>query len=267
MLPQETGSAGAPAARRRHVAKPQGWPFRALLVTGELSLTLGVVVLLFLGWYLFVNDAVVGSSQEAAARDIVREWAQDDPGDSVVEGELEEREAAVIPVIEAPAEGEEFALLYVPRFGKNYVRSIAEGVDLLTVLNDPSLGIGRYPESSSLGEVGNFAVAGHRTTFGAPFARIGELRVGDRLYVEVEDGWFIYRFRNLEYVMPTTIEVLDAFPHNPESSNSERILTLTSCHPRFSDAERIIAYAVLEQWQPRELGYPEEISHLAEGAV
>jgi sortase A len=87
--------------------------------------------------------------------------------------------------------------MYVPRFGADYVRSIAEGVDLETVLNSRKLGVGRYLESNLLGEPGNFAVAAHRTTWGAPFGNIAELRIGDRIYIEVPEGWYSYKFRNL----------------------------------------------------------------------
>lgn len=244
---------------------PRGrWGYRLLLVGGEVSLTLGLIIGLFMGWYFFVNDAVVGNQQASSAEERVKKWS-----DSAREAEPESREVedsrpVSPPVVELPAEGQEFAVLYVPRFGKDYLRPIAHGVDLETVLNNPTLGVGHYTESSSLGEKGNFAIAGHRTSFGAPFARIGELRLGDRLYIEVEEGWFIYRFRNLEYVKPTTVEVLNAFPHDMEPSAEDHILTLTSCHPRFSNAERIIAYAVLESWHPRAYGHPTELSHLAD---
>jgi len=166
-------------------------------------------------------------------------------------------------VLERAAEGQPIALLYVPRFGDNYVRTIGEGVDLPSVLNSQSLGVGRYPETSQFGEVGNVGIAGHRTTYGASFANIGELRVGDRIYVEVEDGWFEYRFRNLEYVWPTEIDVLAPIPHQPDAEATERLLTMTSCHPRFSEAERIIAYSVFEAWYPRSGGPPAAIADIA----
>ena len=234
------------------------------LIVGEVSLTLGAIVAMFMLWYFLINDAVVGNQQSSFAEETVREWSEPAPKPEPDELKEDPPELVEPPVVALPAEGQQFAVLYVPRFGKDYLRPIAHGVDLETVLNNPTLGVGHYVESSPLGEAGNFAIAGHRTSYGAPFARIAELRLGDRLYVEVEDGWFVYRFRNLEYVKPTTVEVLNAFPHSTDSNSEQHILTLTSCHPRFSNAERIIAYAVLEEWRPRPDGHPPEIAHFAD---
>jgi sortase A len=241
---------------------------RALGVVGEVMLTLGVLSGLFLGWHVVLNDLIQAGTQTEAAREVAQEWTQPAPPEQSEEvAPLASPTDLEPPIIDAPAEGDVFALLYVPRFGENYVRTIAEGVDLATVLNSPTLGIGRYPQSDELGEIGNFAVAGHRTTFGATFANIGELRVGDRLYVEVPSGWYSYQFRNLEYVWPTEVEVLNSFPKMTEEAPGTRVITLTSCHPRFSEAERIIAYGIYEGWYPREGGPPSEISHLMDGAT
>jgi sortase A len=157
--------------------------------------------------------------------------------------------------------------MYVPRFGADYVRSIAEGVDLETVLNSRKLGVGRYLESNLLGEPGNFAVAAHRTTWGAPFGNIAELRIGDRIYIEVPEGWYSYNFRNLEYVWATEVDVLNAFPKMNVDASDFRVITLTSCHPKFSEAERVIAYGVYEGWYPRAGGPPTEIAQIVEGAT
>jgi sortase A len=113
-----------------------------------------------------------------------------------------------------------------------------------------------------LGEVGNFALAGHRTTWGATFGDIGELRIGDRIYVEVPEGWHSYQFRNLEYVWATEVDVLNSFPKMNVQDPNTRVITLTSCHPRFSEAERVIAYGVYEGWFPRDGGPPSEIADL-----
>lgn len=232
----------------------------AIGVAGEISVTLGVVGLLFFAWYLGINDWVQGSAQTAAADSVTQQW--DSQAETFGKAPAESGGSytpAEPPVIDAVAEGQAYAVLHVPRFGEGYSRTIGEGIDLPSVLNNPEFGVGRYPDTALLGELGNFVVAGHRTTYGASFGDIGELRVGDRLYVEVEQGWFSYRFRNLEYVWPTAIEVLAPVPHQPDATPTQRILTLTSCHPRFSEAERIIAYAVFETFYPRAGEPPEEI--------
>ena len=235
--------------------------------TGEILITAGALMGLFLAWHLVWNDAIQGERQNQAATSLANDWKE--PSSNGVD--LEPAEPAVRPsgeeppVTVSPAEGEAFALLYVPRFGNDFVRSIAEGVDLKTVLNSRTLGIGRYLESDQLGEVGNFAIAAHRTTWGATFGDIGELRIGDRIYVEVPEGWHSYQFRNLEYVWATEVDVLNSFPKMNVEEPGTRVITLTSCHPRFSEAERIIAYGVYEGWFPRDGGPPSEIAELVKG--
>jgi sortase A len=234
-------------------------------VTGELLITVGVLTGLFWVWFIFINDVVVGASQNTAGAELSQSF-QDDAADLTfgkAYGSSSGRvDAGDPPVLENMTSGQAFATLYVPRFGENFVRPIAEGVDLPTVLNNSRLGVGRYPETQALGEIGNFAVAAHRTTYGAPFANIGELRAGDRIYIETQEGWYVYRFRNLEYVWPTAMNVLNEVPRFSDIDPTERILTMTSCHPRFSEAERVIAYSVFESWYPRESGPPSEISGL-----
>ena len=235
--------------------------------TGEILITAGALMGLFLAWHLVWNDAIQGERQNQAATSLANDWKE--PSSNGID--LEPAEPAVRPsgeeppVTVSPAEGEAFALLYVPRFGNDFVRSIAEGVDLKTVLNSRTLGIGRYLESDQLGEVGNFAIAAHRTTWGATFGDIGELRIGDRIYVEVPEGWHSYQFRNLEYVWATEVDVLNSFPKMNVEEPGTRVITLTSCHPRFSEAERIIAYGVYEGWFPRDGGPPSEIAELVKG--
>jgi sortase A len=230
-------------------------------------LTIGALMALFLAWHLVWNDAIQGASQNDSALNQAQQWKAPTPYESE---EATEAAPAVLqpsnelpPVTAAPAAGETFALLYVPRFGADYVRYIAEGVDLETVLNSRTIGVGRYLESQELGATGNFALAAHRNSFGAPFGKIGELRVGDRIYIEVPEGWHSYTFRNLEYVWATEVDVLNAFPRLSGPVSESRIITLTSCHPKFSEAERVIAYGVYEGWYPRANGAPTEIAQLA----
>lgn len=235
--------------------------------TGEVFLTAGALMGLFLAWHLLWNDVIQGSRQNESATVLAQQWQEPVPL-----APIEEPATGVIspsdfapPVIISPEEGQAFALLYVPRFGVDYVRSIAEGVDIETVLNSRILGVGRYPQSDQLGMNGNFAIAAHRTTFGAPFGNIGELRLGDRIYVEVKEGWFSYEFRNLEYVWETDINVLNSFPKMPDETPGAMVITLTSCHPKFTVSERVIAYGLFDGWYPRDGGPPSEIAKQVKG--
>lgn len=258
---------GLAQGSRRGDATTRSVPARVPVigVLGELLITAGVVVMLFLGWYIWLDDIVSGTEQQVAAVEVQEQWqAEWEKAEAVTERPVVDPGE---PVIAEPAdEGEVFATLIVPRFGEDYVRKIAGGIDLATVLNNRQIGIGHYLDTQMPGEVGNFAIAAHRTTYGAPFADIGELRVGDMLYVETADGWYEYAFRGLEYVWPTYVSVLEPVPREPDLAPTDRFLTLTSCNPRFSSAERIIAYAVMENWYPRAGGPPAALSGVVEAA-
>lgn len=232
-------------------------------VVGEVLMTAGVFVLLFLGWHVWYNDVVSGIAQNNAGSELSDNWANvplsvpefdRHPGDSA--GARLEPEP---PITASPALNARFATLIVPRFGETFERAIAEGIDPKKVLNVRSAGLGHYPQSNDLGEIGNFAVAGHRTTYGAPLGNIDQLRVGDRLYVETEAGWYVYRYRNLEYVWPKEVAVIKPVPQS-SAAGADRLLTLTSCHPKLSSAERVIAYSVFETFVPRDRGAPAEVA-------
>lgn len=227
-------------------------------VIGELLITGGVLVFLFLGWQLWLNDLIVGTEDNQAAAALAQTWEIENPPT---------RDAPVTPVdygdpvvSSVPANAETFAIMYVPRFGAEWTREIAEGVGLSDVLNTRR--IGRYPTTQMPGDVGNFAVAAHRLTYGAPFRDIDQLRLGDRIYVMTPDGYYTYLFRNLEYVDKYGVGVLDPVPQQGAVEPTSRLLTLMSCNPKWSTAERIIAYAVLESWQPISAGPPAEIATL-----
>jgi len=120
---------------------------------------------------------------------------------------------------------------------------------------DP-IGIGHYPGTAMPGQPGNFAVAAHRTTWGAPFNRIAELRLNDAIVVETADGWYTYRFRTLEYVTPDQVDVLLPVPQAMDVPAGTAYITMTSCSPMYSLAERIVAYGVFESFTPRSAGEP-----------
>ena len=142
----------------------------------------------------------------------------------------------------------------IPRFGADYVWEMAGGVSRERTL-DP-IGIGHYPGTPMPGQDGNFAVAAHRTTYGAPFNRIAELRVNDAIVVETADGWYTYRFRTLEYVTPDEVEVLLPVPQVQDAPPGSRYITLTSCSPMYAMTERIVAYGVFESFTARASGPP-----------
>ncbi len=231
-------------------------------VLGELLITIGIVVLLYVSWQLWVGDWIIGAQTDARGHELAQEWAAAPDPVVAPTDPASTPEPADPAAISTPGFADEFALLHVPRFGGDYARTIAAGVAKGPIL-DQGL-IGYYPDTQLPGEVGNFAIAAHRTTYGAPFARIADLRIGDALVVETPDGWYTYRFRTLEYVRPDAVEVLLPVPQELGVESSDRYITLTSCSPRYSNVERIIAYGVFEAFQPRAAGAPASLNPVGE---
>lgn len=254
--PDERGGRRRESRRRARVNRQR---VTVVGVIGELFITAGVLVFLFLGWQLWLNDLIVGEQHREEAAGLAEAW---DTGNAPIHEQPAVPVDYGVPIVSAKVgDAQQFAIMYVPRFGSDYQRTVWEGVSESRVLD--TKGIGRYPETQLPGEVGNFAVAAHRTTYGKPFSDIGELRVGDKIIIRTQDAYYTYVFRNMEYVWPSAVDVLNPLPRVSDTIEvTDRILTMTSCNPRFSRAERIIAYSVLESWQPAEAGPPTEIAHL-----
>ena len=264
--PAPTASAGA--KRRHRSGTAAAGKVTVLGVLGELLITAGALVLLFLGWQLWWNDMIMANSQSSAATAISQEWIAQDTSPPIPAATADPAEPNAVPmavdygdpvVAAVPANATAFAVLYVPRFGADYHRSIAEGTGH-DVLNSNRLGIGHYPGTQMPGEIGNFAIAAHRSAFGGAMHLINELQLGDAIYVQTADGYYTYRYRDIEYVAPSQVQVLASVPNRPENNAVDRIITLTSCNPLYSTAERIIAYGVLESWQPLSAGAPAELA-------
>jgi sortase A len=226
-------------------------------VLGELLITAGVIVLLYVAWQLWLGDVIYGAQAKAESEQLSQQWAQEyEPPAPAATGEPEPAAPATAePVIlPEPADAEVFALMRIPRFGSDYAFEMAGGVSRARTLDKTY--IGHYPGTSMPGEPGNFAVAAHRTTFGAPFNRIAELHVGDAIVIETQGGWYTYRFRTLEYVTPNEVEVLLPVPQAMDVPAGTPYITMTSCSPKLSLAERIVGYGVFESYTPRDAGPP-----------
>lgn len=226
-----------------------------LSVLGELLLTAGVIVLLFVSWQMWIGDIIIGAQKNEEGAAVSRAWAASPPPDAppaVKSGEGKTEYKPIIP--KAPGNTEHLGQMHIPRFGADYNVGIYGGTSRADTLD--RLGIGIYKESKMPGEVGNFAMAAHRTTWGKPFNQLDKLQVNDAIVVETPDGWFTYRFRTLEYVKPNQTEVLLDVPHMPDTVTGERYITLTACSPLYSLAERIVAFGVFESFQPRAEGPP-----------
>ncbi|MDR7233826.1 class E sortase [Agrococcus sp. BE272] len=230
----------------------------AASVLGELLVTAGVLALGYAGWQLWLSDAVLGGQQQEAARSFASQLGPVQPGSpdaSAPDAALRTDEPPAEP---AAADRESFAVMYIPRLG-GFERVIGEGTSR-AVLDSLEQGLAHYSDSAQPGELGNFAVAGHRNGQGGPFTHLDELRVGDRIYVQTAGAWHVYEFRNHEYVPPTAVEVVAPVPQQPETPADGRYLTLTTCNPEWSAEGRLIAYATWLGWQEAEAGMPAELA-------
>jgi sortase A len=134
-----------------------------------------------------------------------------------------------------PPTGDTVAHIKIPKIGLDEL--VVQGVGLADLRNGP----GHYPESPLPGEQGNAAIAGHRTTYGAPFNRLGELVDGDEILVTTLKGSFTYTVGRIHVVKPNQVEVLNQTP--------TPTLTLTTCHPKYSAKERLIVVSNLAPGQ------------------
>lgn len=251
----------APPARRQSDRRRR--PASALGVVGvlgEILVTLGVVVLLYVAYQLWIGDAIIGSQRQAEAQEITQQWAAEQSAPTATPGPDATGEPVTAEPVVTPEVGdaEIFATLHVPRFGEDWVFPVAEGVSKTRVL-DP-IGIGHYPGTPMPGAMGNVALAAHRYTHGAPFENLPSLQIGDAIVIETVDGWYTYRFRNMEYVRPDEVAVLEPVPQKVGAAPDGRYLTLTTCSPMWSTAERIAAYAVFESFTPRAAGEPASLT-------
>ncbi|MFC4243994.1 class E sortase [Gryllotalpicola reticulitermitis] len=222
-------------------------------VFGEVLITAGVMVLLFIAWQNVFNSWYLNGKQDSAAAQLGKQWLEQSEGSGTSSGSGGGAQTAVgpnaaIPVEKtAPAYLGAVGVIYVPRFGTDWKRTIREGTDT-PVLNSTSAGVGHYQNTAMPGAVGNFAVAAHDTGYGNTFLHIQNLRVGDKVYVQTQDGFYTYVFRNYVYVQPNAVQALQPVPMKNGQKASDRILTMTTCNPPYHSVERLVAYSVLESF-------------------
>lgn len=255
-------------ASRRSARKPRR-RFSFVGLIGEIFLTAGVVVLLYTAWTLWIGDAIQGAQNNEAGSQLSEQWATTAPTapapqESATEDPTVEPPAPITadPVkMDQPAEGQQFGVMWIPRLGPDYSVPIAGGVNPATSLNVGD--IGHYPGTAMPGDQGNFAVAAHRGSHGAPFMNLPNLHEGDAVVIETQDGWYTYRYRNSEYVTPQSVDVLLPIPRVQGSQPSGRYITMTTCSPRYGSAERLIAYGVFESFTPRSAGAPASLTEVS----
>jgi sortase A len=198
---------------------------------GELLITLGVLLLLFCVYQLFYTNVPAKHAMAKETKKLQQQWKKQGPP------------AKGKPVAtHAFKPGEGFAIIYIPRLGKHYEKPIVEGV----TLDDLAKGVGHYPKSADPGEVGNFALAGHRATHGEPFAFLPRIRRGDAVVIETADSWYTYTVYDYQnHLRPTQTDVIAPVPRHPGRTPTEKLITLTTCNPRWASYERFVVWGKL----------------------
>ncbi|WP_406832792.1 class E sortase [Pedococcus sp. KACC 23699] len=209
---------------------------------GDLFVTAGVLLLLFVGWQLWWTDVTANRVQDGTVHSLLRDFASGPRGSSAQANETPD----AVPF------GKAFAIVRIPRFGADYARPVLEGTTR-DILMD---GVGHYTGTARPGAVGNFAIAGHRTTYGHPFHDIDLLRSGDTIVIETKTQFHVYAVKRHVIVAPTDVDVIAPVPQEVGKKPTGRWLTMTACHPKYSAAQRYVVFAELVKSYPRAKGLP-----------
>jgi sortase A len=211
---------------------------------GEVLITIGVVILLFVAWQLWFTDVMAKQAYAEQRAGLQQEWSLAD--------QISRTSKPVDPKY-----GEAFALIFVPALGdKAWGIPVVEGTEREPLMR----GMGHHPGTAVPGEVGNLTVAGHRTTYGAPLHNIETLNSGDEVIFETKRGWYIYELDKKEIIEAWEGWVLDPVPGLPADAEPQKaLLTLYSCHPKFSAAQRFVWFGELIDEYPKSAGTPPAI--------
>jgi sortase A len=208
----------------------------AARIVAELAITAGVLLVLFVVYLLVWTDHGTARAQQQLST------------------QFHAQEQAGTPA--AASAGDGVAILHVPALGRNWHWVVVEGV----ADDDLALGPGHFPGTALPGQVGNFAVAGHRATHGQPFAHLDKVKVGDPIVVETVDGWFTYQVTWTRILSPTATDVLAPVAGHPGQAATQRTLTLVTCNPRWGSSERLVVGAQLVEQRSAAAGPPASIS-------
>ncbi len=245
----------------------------AIRTVGELLITAGLVVLLFMVYEVYVTDLFSAGKQSDASSELDGDWSKD----RQVQPEL--------------VDGKAFARIHIPVFGADFNFTIQEGTTEAAL----EVGPGHYKGTALPGEPGNFAVAGHRVGKGAPFNDLDNLGSCDQIVIETQTDFYVYKVlpykdevegwatgkgaepkcarvgtlrdpnavdggaygetNGRRVVFPTKGDTVNPVPYkDPEilpKAEQVSLLTLTTCHPQFSARERLIIHSVLTQQVPK----------------
>jgi sortase A len=217
---------------------------RATRVVGTLLIVGAIILLGNVAWQLWGTGIATAHDQKRLGQQFNAAIHHQQPAPATASGLTVGDPSPAADVVPTPASslptlpaGTVFGHLVIPRIGANYY--VVEGVGSSQLAEGP----GHYPGTAAIGAAGNVGIAGHRTTHGAPFYNLNELKAGDPIYLTNTAGQtFTYRVTTQFVVAPSDGAVLNPTP--------TPTLTLTTCNPRFSAAQRLVVQAALSSSGP-----------------
>ncbi|MFF3943320.1 class E sortase [Streptomyces sp. NPDC001902] len=229
-------------ARRAARAAKESPAVIASRVAGEVFITLGVLMLLFVTYQLWWTNVLAHQQAGGAANNLQKQWQG-------------EKDPARDPGAFSPGQG--FAIMYIPKL--DVKAPIAEGVDKHKVLDKGMIGhySGDLETAMPWDKQGNFALAAHRNSHGEPFRYVNKLVAGDKVVVETESTYYTYEITStLPSTPPSNISVIKPVPDGSGFTKPGRYITLTTCTPEFTSKFRLIVWGkMVEEW-PRSKGKP-----------
>jgi len=225
---------------------------RAVGAIGRLMVRAGALILLFVAYQLWGTGLQTTRAQENLEREFKAQQEQVGalPGEAPPDpnGQATVPTPTTLPPTIAPSDGPPpergapVGFISIPDIGADFY--IVEGVELRWLQEGP----GHFPQTPMPGQAGNAALAGHRTTFKAPFNRIDELEPGDQISVETLQGQFTYEVLaqpSGEGEPPVGHYVVGPYATEILSDKGDNRLTLMACHPKYSARQRIVVEAKL----------------------
>ncbi|MGW1465384.1 class E sortase [Streptomyces sp. NPDC002308] len=230
-------------ARRAARAAKDSPAVVASRVVGELFISLGLLMLLFVAYQLWWTNVRADRIAGQETHKIQDQWAAGDRDPGVFE----------------PGQG--FAIIHIPKL--DIVAPIAEGTSKEKVLDRGM--VGHYGEGALKTAMpsapqGNFALAGHRNTHGEPFRYINKLSPGDKVVVETQDAYYTYEMtKTLAQTSPSNVSVISPVPAGSGFTAPGRYITLTTCTPEFTSTYRLIVWGKMVDERPRSKGKPDAL--------
>ena len=206
----------------------------------------GLSLLAYVAWQLWGTNIIAKRHQKELTSKVQEDWAAGEGCDKY-----------------CPS-GSTVALIRIPKFGAKFLVPVLQGVDKASVLDKGAFG--HFPGTAEAGQVGNFALAGHRVTHGEPLRHMPDLRPGDQVIVETKKFTYYYKLDtnpNDLVISFTGTWVLDPVPHNPAKGGVEpkqvsgqRLITLTTCSEIFHTDNRMIAFGHLDHVRKKTVAHP-----------